>query len=83
LTDASLLGAPDRGGATPLPAIGKWPPCGGNCGRATRPLVGARTVWSRPLLIAPQRLWRRFDSLTQPAPRRPLRGQPRLHLCAT
>jgi hypothetical protein len=27
-------------------------PSGGNCGRATRPLVGARAVWSRPLLIA-------------------------------
>jgi hypothetical protein len=38
LTGASLLGAPDRGGATPPFAIDKRRSAGGSCGHAMRPL---------------------------------------------
>lgn len=49
---ASLLRAPDRGGATLLTANRKWPPSGGNCGHATRPPDQAHTARYRPPPIA-------------------------------
>ena len=49
---ASLLRAPDRGGAALLTANRKWPPSGGNCGHATRPPDQAHTARYRPPPIA-------------------------------
>jgi hypothetical protein len=82
LTDASLLAAPDRSSATPLPAIGKRPPFGGECGHAKRLHLATALCGHTRFRSPSRRLWRRFDGLTQPAPQRPLRGRPSLHLCA-